>query len=76
MLSTMDELSTGYNFESDDDDEGENLDELVLAAAIELWLMTELHSDDGIAFRSPDDGKVDNVVKTHIHNLTSSALIS
>lgn len=33
MLSTMDELSTGYNFESDDDDEGENLDELVLAAA-------------------------------------------
>ena len=32
--------------------------------------MTELHSDDGIAFRSPDDGKVDNVVKTHIHNLT------
>lgn len=33
MLSTVeDELSTGYNFESDDDDDGENLDELVLAA--------------------------------------------
>ena len=36
MLSTVeDELSTGYNLESDDDDDdvGENLDELVLAAA-------------------------------------------
>ena len=36
MLSTVeDELSTGYNLESDDDDGdvGENLDELVLAAA-------------------------------------------